>query len=71
MEPQVKHAKSETYYYTQLNLPTTCANDCFKVKVHELVRSILKFIFLGMDFSDHADQRILDLPFDTKAQTFK
>ena len=65
MEPQVKQAKSESYNYTHSNL-----NDCSKLKVYELVRSILKFIGPGMDFSDHADQWIIDLSFDTKAQTF-
>ena len=70
MEPKVTQAKFETYNYTQSNLSTTCANDCSKVKVHELVRLLLQFICLGMDFSDHANQRITDLSFDTKAQTF-
>ena len=55
MEPQVKQAKSETYNYTQFNLPTACVNDCSKMKLHELVSSLQKFIALGMDFSDHRD----------------
>ena len=70
MEPQVKPAKFETYNYTQSNLPTACVNDCLKVKLHEMVTSLLKLIVLGMDFSDHTDQWITDLSFETKAQTF-
>ena len=54
----------------QSDLPTACISDCLKVKVHELVRSLLKFICLGMDFSDDTDQRITDLSFETTAQTF-
>ena len=36
-------------------------NDWSKVKVHELVRSLLKFTCLNMDFSDHTNQQITDL----------
>ena len=41
MESQVKQAKSETYNYTQMNLPTFCVNKekgkpCCKKKLHEL-----------------------------------
>ena len=39
-ELQVKQCKSETYNYAKSNLPTVCVNDCSKVKVHELVRSV-------------------------------
>ena len=70
MQSQAKHAKSETYNYTQPNLPTNCAKGCSKVKVHELARSLLKFIWLGMDFSNYADQRITDLSINKKSQTF-
>ena len=45
-------------------------NDWSKVKVHELVRSLLKFTCLNMDFSDHTNLQITDLSFDTKVQTF-
>ena len=61
MELQVKQAESETYNYTQWNLLIACASDCSKVKAHELVKSLLKFIVLGMTFSDHIDQWITDL----------
>ena len=61
MELQVKQAESEIYNYTQLSLLTACARDCSKVKVHELVKSLLKFIVLGMNFSDDVDQWITDL----------
>ena len=71
MEQQVKPVKSEIYNYTQSNLPTACVNDCSKVKMNELVRSLLQFIVPGIDFSDHADQWIIDLLFPAKAQTFK
>ena len=47
-----------------------CINNSLKVKVHGLVISPLKFICLGMDFSDHSDQEITDQLFDRKAQTF-
>ena len=57
--------KSKTYNYTQSNLQTTCVNHCSKVALDELVRSLLKFIFLGMGFSDRSDQQITDLSFDT------
>ena len=56
----------ETYckitYHAKLNLPTAHVNDCSKVIVHELVRS-LKLICLGlyMDFLDELDQWITDL----------
>ena len=53
MEAQVKQDKSEAHNCTQPNLSTACVNDCTKVKLHELVRSLLKFIYLGMYFSDH------------------
>ena len=66
MKPQVKQAKSKTFNYTQLNLPTACVNDSPNVKVHELVRSLVKFIVPGMDFSNDADQWITDLLLDTK-----
>ena len=69
MKPQANQDKSETYNYTQRNLPTACVNDCSKVKVHELFRP-LKLICQGMDFGDHSDQWIADLSFDIKAQIF-
>ena len=47
-----------------------CVNNSLKVKMHGLVISPLKFICLGMDFSDHSDQEITDQLFDRKAQTF-
>ena len=62
-KPQVKQDKSETYNYIQSNLPAACVNNCSKVKVHELGRS-LKFICLNMDFSGHSDQQITNLLFD-------
>ena len=55
MEHQVKQDKSETCNYSLSNLATTRVNEYPKIKAHELVRS-LKFIFLGIDFSDHLDQ---------------
>ena len=55
--------------YTQSNLPTTCVNYCSEVKVHKLVTPLLQFIVLGVDFSDHTDQWITDLSFDTKTKT--
>ena len=70
MEPQVKQVKPEIYNYTQSNLQTACVNDCSKVKGHELVRPLQKFICLGMDLSNHTDQWITDLSFDTKVETF-
>ena len=54
MEPQFKQAKSETCNYTKSNL-----NDFSKAKVPELVKSLLKFNCLGMDFLDHANNRSL------------
>lgn len=61
-----KQGKSETYDYTQWNQPTVCVNNSSKLKVREYARSLIKFIYLDMDFSDHTDQRINDLSFDIK-----
>ena len=47
-----------------------CVNDWSKVKVHELVRSLLKFSCLNLDFSDHTDPQVTDLRFYTNIQTF-
>ena len=66
MKPQVEKEKSENYNYAQPNLLAACVNDCSKVKLHELFRSLLKLICLVVDFSNDLDQRITDLQFDTK-----
>ena len=51
-KPKIKQDKSKTNNYIKSNLPTTCLNDCLKVKVHELVRSLVKC--QGMEISQIA-----------------
>ena len=64
-KPQVNKTNLKPTFIHNLNLATAYVNDCSKAKLHELIRSLLKFIFLGMNFSDHSDQWITDLLFDT------
>ena len=59
MQQQVKLDKYKTCNYTQSKQQTARTNDCSKVKLHGLVRS-LNFISLGVDFLDPVNQQITD-----------
>ena len=59
---------SKLQLYTN-NLVAACVNGYWKIKEHELAWS-LHSICLGMDFSDHLDQEISDMLFNTKAKKF-